>query len=241
MQRFMQRSRIALMSPLPSSRVPTGESVSTAAVTSAASAAEHAYEATKRAIIRGDLAPGTMTSELLVCRQLGLSRTPVHDAFLRLATEGLLSLESRKGAVVRPMSPREARDVLEMREAIEAMAAARVIADGGVAELAVRLADLLAAQERAADSGDLEAFVEADDAFHAAIVVASGNTIATYFSRFLRDRQQRLRYQLFRVRPEQLAAVLGQHRQLASALADADAECYRALLAEHVASHGIAS
>ena len=229
------------MPPFPGSGERVGGPGATAAAIGTASAAEHAYEVTKRAIIRGDLAPGTMTSELLVCQQLGLSRTPVHDAFLRLAAEGLLSLESRKGAVVRPMSPREGRDVLEMREAVEAMAAARVIADGVAAELAVRLADLLAAQERAADSHDLEAFVEADDAFHAAIVVASGNGIAAYFSHFLRDRQQRLRHQLFRVRPEQPAAVLGQHRLLASALADGDAERYRALLAEHVASHGVAS
>src|ERR1700759_4873918 len=87
-----------------------------------ASAAERAYEKTKQAIIRGELAPGTMTSELLVGQQLGISRTPVHEAFLRLAAEGLLTLESRKGAVVRPMSPSEARDVLEMREAVEGSA-----------------------------------------------------------------------------------------------------------------------
>ena len=218
-------------------RVPGGQSGAAAAVTGV-SAAEHAYEATKQAIIRGDLAPGTMTSELLVCQRLGLSRTPVHDAFLRLAAEGLLSMESRKGAVVRPMSPSEARDVLEMREAVEAMAATRVIADGADAELAVALEDLLGVQERAAGSGDLETFVEADDAFHARVVVASGNAIAVYFTGFLRDRQQRLRHQLLRVRPEHLVAVMEQHRRLAAALADADAERYRRLLAEHVASHG---
>jgi|SRR6201996_1358645 DNA-binding GntR family transcriptional regulator len=228
------------MATFPSSRAGTGQSRAAAAVSavSAVSAAEHAYEATKRAIIRGDLAPGTMTSELLVCQQLGLSRTPVHDAFLRLAAEGLLSLESRKGAVVRPMSPSEARDVLEMREAVEAMAATRVVADGAAAGLAVALEDLLAEQERTAGSGDLEAFVEADDAFHARVVVASGNSIAVYFTGFLRDRQQRLRHQLLRVRPEHLVAVMEQHRQLAAALADADAGRYRRLLAEHVASHG---
>jgi DNA-binding GntR family transcriptional regulator len=204
-------------------------------------AAELAYEATKQAIIQGDLAPGTMTSELLICEQLGLSRTPVHDAFLRLAAEGLLSLESRKGAVVRPMSPGEARDVLEVREVIESMAVARVIADGATVELAATLDDLLDEQERAVGSGDLEAFVEADDAFHAEVVVASGNTVALHFTRFLRDRQQRLRHQLFRVRPEHLVAVLEQHRGLAAALADQDAERYRRLLAEHVASYGVTS
>src|ERR1700758_5741009 len=119
-------------------RVPGGQSGAAAAATGA-SAAERAYEHTKRAIIRGDLAAGTMTSELLICQQLGLSRTPVHEAFLRLAAEGLLSLESRKGAVVRPMSPSEARDVLEMREAVEAMAATRGVADGAAAGLRWRL------------------------------------------------------------------------------------------------------
>ena len=234
----MQRTILMAMSSSPASSpgARAGESGGTAV-----SAAEHAYQVTKGAIIRGDLAPGIMTSELLVGQQLGLSRTPVHEAFLRLAAEGLLSLESRKGAVVRPMSPSEARDVLEMREAVEAMAAARVIADGTPAELAATLDGLLAVQERAAASRDVEAFVEADDAFHAAIVAASGNTVAVHFTRFLRDRQQRLRHQLFRVRPEQLTAVLEQHRRLAAALADGDAGRYRGLLAEHVASHGVTS
>jgi DNA-binding GntR family transcriptional regulator len=231
------------MAPFPSSRAGAGagESDGAAAAVNATSAAEHAYEATKRAIIRGELAPGTMTSELLVCQQLGLSRTPVHDAFLRLAGEGLLSLESRKGAVVRPMSPSEARDVLEMREAVEAMAATRVIADGAAAQLAVALEHLLAVQQRAAGSGDLEAFVEADDAFHTKVVVASGNAIAVYFTGFLRDRQQRLRHQLLRVRPEQLVAVMEHHAALVAALADEDAGRYRAVLAEHVAAHGVTS
>jgi DNA-binding GntR family transcriptional regulator len=206
-----------------------------------ASAAERAYEHTKQAIVRGDLAAGTMTSELLVCQQLGISRTPVHEAFLRLSAEGLLSLESRKGAVVRPMSPSEARDVLEMREATEAAAAARVIDEGCSPELISALRDLIAVQERALGDHDTDGFVEADDAFHTAIVAASGNSVAAHFTRFLRDRQQRLRHQLFRVRPEQFAAVLEQHRMLADALAAGDAPRYRTMLAEHVAGHGVTS
>lgn len=205
------------------------------------SASERAYLRTKQAIIRGELAAGTMTSELLVCRQLGLSRTPVHEAFLRLAAEGLLSLESRKGAVVRPMSPSEARDVLEMREAVEASAASRVIADGCPPSLLSVLTEIITAQENALADGDTDSFVEADDAFHTAIVDTSENSVARYFTRFLRDRQQRLRHQMFRVRPEQFLAVLDQHRRLVAALSAGDAAQYRAVLAEHVAGHGVTS
>lgn len=205
------------------------------------SASERAYARTKQAIIRGELTAGTMTSELLVCRQLGLSRTPVHEAFLRLAAEGLLSLESRKGAVVRPMSHSEARDVLEMREAVEASAASRVIAEGCPPSLPPVLQEIITAQENALAEGDTDAFVEADDAFHTAIIDASENSVARHFTRFLRDRQQRLRHQMFRVRPEQFTAVLDQHRSLVAALGAGDAAAYRAVLAEHVAGHGVTS
>jgi DNA-binding GntR family transcriptional regulator len=201
------------------------------------SAAERAYEHTKRAIIRGDLAGGAAISEGVVCDELGISRTPVHEAFLRLAAEDLLTLESRKGAVVRPMSPSEAADVLEMREAIEGTAATRVVTDGRAADVTPSLQAVLAEQADAVAAGDVDRFVELDAEFHAAVIGASRNAIAVHFGRMLRDRQQRLRHQLMRVQPAQLAASLEQHRGLAAALADGDADRYVALLGEHVASH----
>jgi DNA-binding GntR family transcriptional regulator len=234
-------SRYAAADSPTAGRATAGGAAESSAPTGGVSAAERAYEATKQAIITGELAAGTMTSEILVCQQLGVSRTPVHEAFLRLAAEGLLSLESRKGAVVRPMSPSEARDVLEMRRAVEAAAATRVITEGITAELAQALQALLDTQAEALAAGNTNAFVDADDAFHAAIVSASRNEVAVHFTRFLRSRQQRLRHQLLRVRPEHFGTVLDQHRQLAATLAAGDPRHYRALLTEHIAAHGIAS
>lgn len=207
-----------------------------------ASAADRAYQHTKDAIIRGDLPGGTAISEVTVCKELGLSRTPVHEAFLRLAAEHLLTLASRKGALVRPMPPHEAADVLETREAIEAAAARRAIADGRAADAAPAIEDALHRQERAIAADPLTAeaissFVAADDDFHTAVVSASGNSIALHFTHVLRDRQQRLRHQLMRVRPDQLQPALQQHRRLAAALADGDADAYAAVLTEHIAMH----
>ncbi|GAA4168172.1 GntR family transcriptional regulator [Gryllotalpicola koreensis] len=200
-------------------------------------AAERAYDYTKNAIIRGELEPSAMISENLVCEALGISRTPAHEAFLRLEVEGFLTLASRKGAVVRPMSPQEALDVLEMREAVESSAAARVIAEGRHAELAERLDELLTAQGEALDAGDLDRYVAVDDDFHHSVVVAARNPIAIQFAGVLHDRQQRLRHQLYRVAPDQIAAALGQHRQLAAAIGAGDAAAYRAVLFEHVSLH----
>jgi len=211
------------------------EIVNSTATTQAAS--DRAYDHVKRAIIRGDLAGGTAISENAICQDLGISRTPVHEAFLRLAAEELIALESRKGAVVRPMSPNEAADVLEMREAIESTAATRVVTDGRVADLAPSLQAMLAEQEAAVRDGDVDRFIEVDAEFHGAVIGASRNAIAVLFARTLRDRQQRLRHQLMRVQPSQLQASLDDHRALARALEDGDAARYAEVLGAHVASH----
>ena len=200
-------------------------------------ASERAYEHVKRAIIRGDLPGGTAISENALSQEIGVSRTPVHEAFLRLAAEDLLTLESRKGAVVRPMSPNEAADVLEMREAIESTAATRVVTDGRVADVTPSLQAVLAEQEQAVATGDVDRFVEADAEFHGAVIAASRNAIAVLFARTLRDRQQRLRHHLMRLQPSQLQASLEDHRALAAALEAGDAARYAAVLSAHVASH----
>ncbi|MCU1528127.1 MAG: hypothetical protein JWP75_1890 [Frondihabitans sp.] len=197
-------------------------------------AAERAYSEVKAQIIRGELTGGSAISENVVCQELGMSRTPVHEAFLRLASEELLTLESRKGAVVRPMSPSEADDVVEMREAIETAAARRVIEHGPDADLVATLRSLLDVQAACVEASDIDGFIDADDAFHSAVVSASRNPIAIHFTRLLRDRAQRLRHHLMRIRPEHLVTSLGDHRELARAIETGDAEAYAAALGRHV-------
>lgn len=200
-------------------------------------ASDRAYDHVKRAIIRGDLPGGTAISENALCQEIGVSRTPVHEAFLRLAAEDLLTLESRKGAVVRPMSPNEAADVLEMREAIESTAATRVVTDGRAADVTPSLQAMLAEQAQAVATGDVDRFIEVDAEFHGAVIGASRNAIAVMFARTLRDRQQRLRHHLMRLQPSQLQASLEDHRALAAALEAGDAGRYAEVLSAHVASH----
>ncbi|GIT81615.1 putative transcriptional regulator, GntR family protein [Leifsonia sp. LS1] len=197
-------------------------------------AAEHAYAHTKHLILSGEAPGGTLLSEAQLGAEIGVSRTPVHEAFLRLAAEGLLTLEPRRGAVVVPMSPREAQNVLDLREAIEATAAARV-GEGGGADDALRTAleEALAEQRAAIAAGDVERFVEADQWFHAAVVDASGNDLAGHFYGLLRDRQQRIRHQLFRVRPETLGDSLADHEALLDALRSGGD--YPGLLRTHIA------
>lgn len=199
-------------------------------------AAERAYLHTKNAILRGVFGGGQLLSEAQLGGELGISRTPVHEAFLRLSSERLLILSSRKGAVVVPMKPREARDVLEMREAIELSAARSVLRDGSVpATLIDTLSSLLDEQADLAANGDVEGFEASDDRFHAAVVTVAANPIAVDFYSSLQDRRQRLRHQFFSVKPGQLAESFADHREMRDALATADLTRFAAILTTHLA------
>jgi DNA-binding GntR family transcriptional regulator len=216
----------------------TPQNTTRATSAAAVHAADRAYAYTKDRILRGDLPGGELVSEGQIGGALGVSRTPVHEAFLRLDAERLLTLSSRRGAVVAPMSPQETRDVLEMREAIESAAARRLVANGRPPEEVLESLRMpLERQRVAVEEDDVDAFVEADDGFHSAVVRGSGNALATHFFASIRDRQQRLRYQLLSIRAEHLTAALDDHRELAERVAAADADGYAEVLRRHVARH----
>ncbi len=201
-------------------------------------AAERAYQYTKSRILSGDVPGGRLLSEGEVAAELGISRTPVHEAFLRLDAEHLLAVSSRRGAAVVPMAPDEARDVLEMREAIELSTARRALAHGAPPAATLdAMRDNLRVQRDAAAAGDVEAFVEADGRFHAILVHASRNQTAQQFHGLLRDRQQRLRRQLLHVGPEEVASSLADHEAMLAAAERGDADEFCRLVGTHVRRH----
>lgn len=198
-------------------------------------AAERAYLHTKARILSGELAGGQLVSEGKVGEELGISRTPVHEAFLRLGAEQFLELVSRRGAIVRPMTHSEAADVLAMRQGIEIAAAGQVFAAGGAgADVAAALDENLAVQKQFVESGDVPGFVTADDEFHALMVQASGNPIACHFYEQLRSRQQRLRNLLLRIDTANLSSSLTDHRMLAHCFVGGDQPGFSAALVAHL-------
>lgn len=198
-------------------------------------AAERAYEHTKARIITGDLAGGQLISEAVIGEELGISRTPVHEAFLRLDAEQLLELVSRKGAIVRPVTPTERDDVLAMRRGIETSSAEQAFIKGGPSDkLAEALRENLEHQHTCVSAGDVTAFVAADDDFHALLIDASGNPIARHFYSQLRDRQQRLRNLLLRIDPSTLSASYADHRDLADRFIGGDRDGFLAGLNAHL-------
>jgi DNA-binding GntR family transcriptional regulator len=201
-------------------------------------AAVRAYLVTKELVLSGELPAGHLLSEGDIAERLGMSRTPVREAFLRLQAEELLQLIPKRGAVVAPVPPGEADDVLDAREALETAAVRRLVRGIGTAasltETAAGLRAVVKRQHEHAESGDLVAFAEADEAFHRAIVAAGGNAITTRFYATLADRQRRMNMHALGPNLEHVAVVLREHAALADAVADGDAESFTELLRSHL-------
>lgn len=179
------------------------------------SAKDLAYEHLKDRIASIELDHGLFLTEGEIASDLGVSRTPVREAFLRLAGEGLLRLVPKKGAFVPPVSDREMDDVMETRELIEVHCARRVASNG--TDIGRDLERLLAEQGKL--TGDVEAFIDCDRRFHDLIVDAAGNNLLTDLYHSLRERQLRMGVRAVVGSPHRARQVIEEHRAIARALA----------------------
>lgn len=87
-------------------------------------ASDRAYATLRDEILSGELAAGTALAEVEQSTRLGVSRTPVREAFSRLTSEGLLTSKSPRVLVVTELSPERIRSLYELRAALETNAAA---------------------------------------------------------------------------------------------------------------------
>lgn len=190
-------------------------------------AADDAYQQVKARILTGAL-DGQLLSEGAVAAELGVSRTPVREAFLRLQVEGLMRLYPKRGALVVPVGPHESREVLEARRVVECASAASALRDPALPGV---LEDLLDQQRAAAGTPRVE---ELDTAFHTAIVDAAGNSLLSGFYRGLRDRQIRLIATAVRSAGDRPEGILEQHEEILRAVRERDALRLEELLQQHL-------
>jgi len=204
----------------------------TPALPSEPSATERAYRHTRARVLDGTYAGGSLITEGDVSDAVGVSRTPVREAFLRLQAEGWLRLYPKRGALVVPVSAAEIDDVIETRGMVERFAVEKIIASGRQREVAPRLRESVAAQRRLRRSP--EPFTEADRDFHGLVVAATGNQVLTDLYGALRDRQLRMGVSALLGDPQRVDRIVEEHMALADAIAAGDVEAARASIAHHL-------
>ncbi|HKS98026.1 MAG TPA: GntR family transcriptional regulator [Rugosimonospora sp.] len=195
-------------------------------------AATRVYQYLKQAILEQIHADGALLTEAEIAAAVGVSRTPVREALLRLESEGLVALYPKRGALVLPVSAQEIEDVIEARQLVEVHAARRAFARR--AALVQVLRPLLAAMRTAQERDDVVALMTADREFHAAVVQAGGNRILTDVYQRLRDRQMRIGVASMRLEPQRRQRALADHASLLAALSGDDLEHWTELVESHI-------
>ena len=148
---------------------------------------EQVAQALRGLLMAGEMRPGVVYSAPALADRFGVSPTPVREAMLDLAKEGLVSAVRNKGFRVTELSGRDLEEITEVRALIEVPAVARIAASPEGAEALRPLAEAVVT---AARSRDVLGYVEADHAFHLALLALGGNTHLVEVVRELRHRSR---------------------------------------------------
>lgn len=196
-------------------------------------ASDRVYATLLDEIQRGVLAPGTVLAEVEQADRLGVSRTPAREAIGRLAADGHATQLSPRVTVVSEFDTHNIRALFEVRRALEESAARIAATRADAAEFSALAADFAAAHPTEGER-------EADDyyrliaRFDAALDAAVANTYFASALRPIRTHLARAR-QLARENRERLEASVAEHRLIAQAIAEGDAEL--AAHATHIHLH----
>ena len=169
----------------PSNGKPTVPAADTIEAAQPRSMGESAYADLKREIIQGELVPASQWLEEELAARLGMSRTPVREALVRLEQEGFVQITPRRGVRVREMTRRDVLEVNEVLECLELKATERLATRGVPPEDMARLDAAITGMDEALEKDDVYAWARADYAFHRLLIELAGNrhldAVATNF------------------------------------------------------------
>ncbi len=192
---------------------------------------ESVVEELRDAITSGAVAPGERLLQVDLAKRFGVSRIPLREALRTLHGEGLVSIEPNRGAVCRPLEPKDVSDLYEVRLVLEQLSARRA---------AERFADVrqvtAAWTEEALEAGaraDLKALIDLDCAFHRRLAQECGNA---HLERSLEGCWSLVaRTMYFYFKHDAFARdVWSQHAAIARSVAHGDGATAAALLERHI-------
>lgn len=161
--------------------------------TSAKSNTAVAVEKLRDLIFSGKLGAGTDHLESELATSLGMSRTPIREALLRLEAQGLVTVRPRKGARITPLSPTDMAEIYDVLTELESLAAANAAARGLTEADLATLSDTIDAMDKALTDEDREGWAAADDAFHHELVRLGGNSRVQGIVAMMSDQVRRAR------------------------------------------------
>jgi DNA-binding GntR family transcriptional regulator len=198
-----------------------------------ASAGAQAFATLRHAIVTLKLQPGQPFSEQEVAQQLGVSRTPVREAFIKLAEAGLVEVLPQRGSFVRKISLKAVRDARFVREAIELAVLREAIGRRLDPAFFAATRELVAAQRVAAAGDDAECFLALDEAFHRSFALAIECRHAWTVIEAQKAQMDRVRF-LSLPNATPIARLIDQHEAILDAVERADVAASEAAMRAHL-------
>jgi DNA-binding GntR family transcriptional regulator len=190
------------------------------------------YEDLKRAILRGDLAPGSRIVESAVAVALGISRTPVREAIHRLEREGLLRQGSAGGLFVLGLTREDVEETFGIRAVLESYAARLATEKHGAEGLRV-LEDKIREYEAALERHEMERLPEINTEFHDFLYAMSRSPRLIRMINDLRDQIHRFRHVILKI--ESMARSSSEdHRLMVRYIRAGDADRVEQIVREHI-------
>lgn len=199
---------------------------------SAPSLTEQTYEIILQAILSLELRPGDRLSVQRLGEQLGVSRTPVKDAFLRLEQEGLVSIIPQKGTFVSDITVKDAAEILESRVVVEGYAAGHAAQHLSSEEL-VQAEAILVRMKQAFTEGHLAESAEIGNEFHRLLLNKLNNSRLTGFIQQLDIQYTRIRHYLAELTSRHSESI-DEHFDILVALKTGDADQASAAMRRHL-------
>lgn len=190
------------------------------------------FEALKLAIVQLQLRPGNLLSEAEVAKQLGVSRQPVREAFIKLAEVGLVEIRPQRGTFVVLISRRDVENARFIREAIEVAIVRKACAEAEEDDIA-RLRAVVAEQKAASTAGDHALFLRLDEAFHQALARSVDCEHAWRVMESLKAQMDRVRY-LSVPLATPVNVLIEQHENIVEAIASRNPDAAGGAMREHL-------
>lgn len=182
-----------------------------------------AFEQLRQLILSGDLGPGTDHLESELADRLGMSRTPVREALLRLEAQGLIVVRPRKGVRITSLSTSDVTEIFDILAELEGLAAAKAAAAGLTDDDLSPMTANIAAMQTALETDDREGWASADDQFHQVLIGLGGSTRLAQMANVLAGQAYRVRMTLLYIQPPAPEAAR-QHGRVRDAIRDGDVE-----------------
>jgi len=195
---------------------------------------DRVYSALRRKVIDSELSPGSQILEQELAMMLGVSRTPLREALVRLENEGLLEIIPRHGVRIIPMSVADMKEIYQVLVSLESAAAAALASQTPSDAALVELDAIFERMDALLKASDITGWALEDERFHLKIVELAGNRRLREIVSNCWDQAHRARMFTLRLQTHpQPAQSMKEHRQIITALRKRDAVKAESLLRSH--------